>query len=65
VLRGARQYRLRAFATIQEAGKRFDMGKCCLHFKVLDDLEPASAKVIGMSTSKEYIAYYKRVKRFA
>jgi hypothetical protein len=39
------------------------MGKCCLHFKELDDLELTSvAKVIGMSTPKESIAYYKRVK---
>jgi hypothetical protein len=39
------------------------MGKCCLHFQKLDDLELTSvAKVIAMSTPKEYIAYYKRVK---
>jgi len=47
----------------KKAGKRLDMGKCCLHFKTLDDLELTSvAKVIAMSTPKEYIAYYKRVK---
>jgi len=47
----------------KKAGKRLDMGKCCLHFKTLDDLELTSvAKVIGMSTPKEYLAYYKRVK---
>ena len=47
----------------KKAGKRLDMGKCCLHFKTLDDLELASvAKVIGMSTPKEYLAYYKRTK---
>jgi hypothetical protein len=50
----------------KKAGKRLDMGKCCLHFKELDDLELTSvAKVIAMSTPKEYIAYYKRVKGFA
>ena len=50
----------------KKAGKRLDMGKCCLHFKQLDDLELTSvAKVIGMSTPKEYIAYYKRVKGLA
>jgi len=49
-----------------KAGKRLDMGKCCLHFKKLDDLElTAVAQVIGMSTSKEYVAYYKRVKGLA
>ncbi len=50
----------------KKAGKRLDMGKCCLHFKALDDLELTSvAKVIAMSTPKEYIAYYKRVKGLA
>jgi len=50
----------------KKAGKRLDMGKCCLHFKALDDLELTSvAKVIGMSTPKEYVAYYKRVKGLA
>jgi len=45
------------------AGKRFDMGKCCLRFKNLDDLELTSvAKLIAMSTPKDYIAYYKRTK---
>ena len=50
----------------KKAGKRLDMGKCCLHFKALDDLELTSvAKVIAMSRPKEYIAYYKRVKGLA
>jgi hypothetical protein len=50
----------------RKAGKRLDMGKCCLHFKELDDLELTSvAKVIAMSTPKEYIAYYKRVRGLA
>jgi len=50
----------------KKAGKRLDMGKCCLHFKVLDDLELTSvAKVIAMSTPKEYLAYYKRMKGLA
>jgi hypothetical protein len=50
----------------KKAGKRLDMGNCCLHFKQLDDLELTSvAKVIAMSTPKEYIAYYKRAKGLA
>ena len=50
----------------KKAGKRLDMGKCCLHFKQLDDLELGSvAKVIAMSTPKDYLAYYKRVKGLA
>jgi hypothetical protein len=45
----------------KKAGKRLDMGKCCLHFKTLDDLELTSvAKVIGMHTPKQFLAYYKR-----
>ena len=47
----------------KKAGKRLDMGQCCLRFKTLEDLELTSVgKVIAMSTPKEYIAYYKRVK---
>ena len=50
----------------KKAGKRLDMGKCCLHFKALDDLELTSvAKVIAMSTPKEYVAYYKRARGLA
>ena len=50
----------------KKAGKRLDMGKCCLHFRKLDDLELTSvATVIAMSTPKEYLAYYKRVKGLA
>jgi hypothetical protein len=49
-----------------KAGKRLDMGKCCLHFRKLGDLELTSvAQVIAMSTPKEYLAYYKRVKGLA
>lgn len=45
----------------KKAGKRLDMGKCCLHFKRLDDLELTSVgKVIAMSTPKQYLDYYKR-----
>jgi len=52
--------------SFKKAGKRLDMGKCCLHFKKMDDLELTSvAKVIAMSTPKEYLAYYKRVKGLA
>lgn len=47
----------------EKAGKRLDMGQCCLRFRTLDDLELTSvAKVIAMSTPAQYLAYYKRVK---
>jgi hypothetical protein len=46
-----------------KAGKTFDMGKACLHFNTLDDLELKSvAKVIGMVTPAEFLAHYKKVK---
>ncbi len=48
-------------SAFKKAGKRFDMGKCCLRFKELDDLDlPSVAKVIAMSKPKDYLAYYKR-----
>ena len=47
----------------KKAGKTFDMGKSCLHFNTLDDLEVKSvAKVIGMVTPAQYLAMYKKVK---
>ena len=50
----------------KKAGKRLDMGKCCLHFKELDDLELTSvAEAIAMSSPQEYLAYYKRAKGLA
>ena len=50
----------------KKAGKRLDMGQCCIHFKKLDDLELTSvAKMIAVSTPKEYVAFYKRAKRLA
>jgi hypothetical protein len=50
----------------RKAGKRLDMGTCCLRFRKLADLELTSvAQVIAMSTPEEYVAYYKRVKGLA
>ena len=47
----------------KKAGKRFDMGKACLQFKTLDDLELKSlGKVIGSVTPGQYLEMYKRVK---
>jgi len=47
----------------EKAGKRFDMGKCCLRFKKLDDLELTSvARLIATSTPEDYIAYYLRTR---
>jgi hypothetical protein len=42
------------------------MGKCCLHFRTLDDLELTSvAKVIAVASPQAYLAFYKRVKGLA
>jgi hypothetical protein len=50
-------------ATSKKAGKKFDMGKSCLRFKSLDDLELKSlGKVIGSVTPGQYLEMYKRVK---
>ena len=50
----------------RKAGKHLDMGKCCLHFRKLDDLELTSvAKVIAMASPQAYLAFYKRVKGLA
>lgn len=47
----------------RKAGKRFDMGKSCLHFRTLDDLELESvAKVIGAATPARYLEMYRKVK---
>ena len=49
----------------KKAGKRFDMGKCCLHFKSLDDLELNSVvKLIASKTPAQYLAIYKKEGRF-
>lgn len=50
-------------AEFEKAGKRFDMGKSCLHFKTLDDLVPeAVGKVIASVSPEEYIAHYERLR---
>jgi hypothetical protein len=47
----------------KKAGKTFDMGKSCLHFNTLDDLELKSvAKVIGSVSKERYLAMYKKFK---
>ena len=47
----------------RKAGKKFDMGKCCLRFKEMEDLEvKAVGRVIGMMTPSQFIDFYKRAK---
>ncbi len=47
-----------------KAGKKLDMGKCCLRFKKLDDLlvEPVAAIIASMSVS-DYIKVYEASRR--
>ncbi|HEX7150892.1 MAG TPA: DUF1801 domain-containing protein [Thermoanaerobaculia bacterium] len=43
----------------KKAGKKLDIGKSCLRFKKLDDLQmDAVAKIIASTTPEEYIARY-------
>jgi hypothetical protein len=43
----------------KKAGKKFDMGKSCLHFKSMDDLVPeAVGKVIASVTPDRYVQIY-------
>jgi hypothetical protein len=43
----------------EKAGKKFDMGKSCLHFKTLDDLVPeAVGRVIAGTTPAQLIKAY-------
>jgi hypothetical protein len=44
-------------AEFKKAGKRFDMGKSCLHFQAFDDLVPeAIGKVVASQTPHQFIA---------
>jgi hypothetical protein len=44
----------------KKAGKRFDMGKSCLHFKTMDDLPDAVGAMIASITPEKYIAHYEK-----
>jgi hypothetical protein len=47
----------------KKAGKTFDMGKSCLHFKTFDDLVPdAVAKVVASTTPAAYIKAYEAIR---
>lgn len=46
-------------AAFESAGKRLDMGKCCVRFKKLDDLElPALARAVASTPPEALIASY-------
>ena len=42
-----------------QAGRKLDMGKCCIRFKKLDDLPlPVVGEFIGRVTARKYVAHY-------
>ena len=46
-----------------KAGKKPDMGKCCVRFKKLEDVPlPAIARAIRAVTPAKYIAAYEKIK---
>jgi hypothetical protein len=48
-------------AAFQSAGKKLDMGKCCVHFQSPDDLPlEAIARLISAIPSEEWIAIYEQ-----
>jgi len=48
----------------KKAGKKFDMGKSCLHFKSMDDLVPAAiGKVLASLTPDQYVKIYEDSRR--
>jgi hypothetical protein len=48
----------------KKAGKKFDMGKSCLHFKSMDDLVPeAVGKVIASITPDRYVEIYRQSRK--
>jgi len=48
-------------AAFKAAGKKLDMGKCCVHFESPDDLPlPAIGKLISAISSEEWIEMYER-----
>jgi len=60
----------RQFAELKQAfaqaGKKFDMGRSCLHFKAPDDLElDAIGKVIASYTPDQWIAVMEKSRKHA
>ena len=51
-------------AEFKKRGKKFDMGKSCLHFKSLDDLPlDAVGQVIASTPMEKYIAHYRESRK--
>ena len=51
-------------AAFKDAGKKFDMGKACLHFERVDDLElDAVAAVLASTPPDAWIAIYEKSRK--
>jgi len=47
----------------EKAGKKLDMGKCCVRFRRLEDIPlPAIGKVVRITSVKQYIRRYEAVR---
>ena len=50
-------------AAFKAAGKKLDMGKCCVHFESLDDLPlEAIGKLISAISSEKWIEMYEQTR---
>jgi hypothetical protein len=50
-------------AAFARAGKKLDMGKCCVRFKTLDDLPlDAVGKVVASQTLDDFLAMYEKMR---
>jgi hypothetical protein len=56
---GSKERDAELLAAFEAAGKKLDMGNCCIRFKSLDDLElDAIAKAVASTPPKKYIELY-------
>ncbi len=52
-------------AAYEKAGKKLDMGKCCVRFRKLEDLvQPAIGKAIKSTSVAKCIEYYEQSRHF-
>lgn len=56
---GNREHEAELREAFAQAGRKLDMGKCCIRFKKLDDLPlPVVGDLIGRVTARKYVAHY-------
>jgi hypothetical protein len=60
---GNPRHKARMADEFKKRGKKFDMGKSCLHFKSLDDLPlDVVGEVIASTPMEDYIAFYREAR---